>query len=151
MPEVPTFVRAEMYPSGFMIRSCQEGSIVVALDHMDLEVCVFPFLSHSFHFLDFNLYLQPWRVSDQIRPLYDSSASLAMRSTVEVGLLLLLLNFCLIGSLALLYFSVLEISKASSRRVRQWKLSPKLCLESYWGKNCYVSYNNLKKQQKCPF
>lgn len=35
------FVRAEMLPSGYLIRPCDGGgSIVHIVDHLDLEVCL---------------------------------------------------------------------------------------------------------------
>lgn len=62
MPQVPHFVRAEMMPSGYLIRPCEGGgSIVHIVDHMDLE---------------------PWSVPEVIRPLYESSALLAQRTTM---------------------------------------------------------------------
>lgn len=40
MPQAPHFVRAEMLPSGYLIRPCEGGgSIIHIVDHMDLEVC----------------------------------------------------------------------------------------------------------------
>lgn len=42
MPSVQQFVRAEMLPSGYLIRPCEGGgSIIHIVDHMDLEVCKF--------------------------------------------------------------------------------------------------------------
>lgn len=39
MPPAPHFVRAEMLPSGYLIRPCEGGgSIIHIVDHMDLEV-----------------------------------------------------------------------------------------------------------------
>ena len=39
------FVRAEMLPSGFLIRPCDGGSSIVHIvDHLDLEVPIFPSL-----------------------------------------------------------------------------------------------------------
>lgn len=39
MPPVQNFVRAEMLPSGYLIRPCEGGgSIIHIVDHMDLEV-----------------------------------------------------------------------------------------------------------------
>lgn len=39
MPQAPHFVRAEMLPSGYLIRPCEGGgSIIHIVDHMDLEV-----------------------------------------------------------------------------------------------------------------
>lgn len=41
MPPVQHFVRAEMLPSGYLIRPCEGGgSIIHIVDHMDLEVSV---------------------------------------------------------------------------------------------------------------
>lgn len=63
MPAVPSFVRAEMLPSGYLIRPCDDGGcVIIAVDHMDLE---------------------PWSVPEVLRPLYESSAALAQRVTVE--------------------------------------------------------------------
>ena len=42
MPPVQNFVRAEMLPSGYLIRPCEGGgSIIHIVDHMNLEVIVF--------------------------------------------------------------------------------------------------------------
>lgn len=39
MPPVQHFVRAEMLPSGFLIRPCEGGgSVIHIVNHMDLEV-----------------------------------------------------------------------------------------------------------------
>lgn len=39
MPPVQNFVRAEMLPSGYLIRPCEGGgSIIHIVDHVDLEV-----------------------------------------------------------------------------------------------------------------
>lgn len=39
MPPVPNFVRAEILPSGYLIRPCEGGgSIIHIVDHMNLEV-----------------------------------------------------------------------------------------------------------------
>lgn len=39
MPPVQNFVRAEMLPSGYLIRPCDGGgSIIHIVDHMNLEV-----------------------------------------------------------------------------------------------------------------
>ncbi|KAL6957992.1 Homeobox-leucine zipper protein ATHB-8 [Sarracenia purpurea var. burkii] len=62
MPPVQHFVRAEMLPSGYLIRPCEGGgSIVHIVDHMDLE---------------------PWSVPEVLRPLYESSTLLAQRTTM---------------------------------------------------------------------
>ncbi|KAL2237038.1 homeobox-leucine zipper protein ATHB-15 [Sesamum indicum] len=62
MPPVQHFVRAEMLPSGYLIRPCEGGgSIIHIVDHMDLE---------------------PWSVPEVLRPLYESSTLLAQRTTL---------------------------------------------------------------------
>ncbi|XP_039143110.1 homeobox-leucine zipper protein ATHB-15-like [Dioscorea cayenensis subsp. rotundata] len=62
MPVVPPFVRAEMLPSGYLIRPCDGGgSVIHIVDHVDLE---------------------PWSVPEVIRPLYESSAMLAQKTTM---------------------------------------------------------------------
>lgn len=49
------FVRAEMLPSGFLIRPCDEGSSIVHIvDHLDLEVCI---ILHDFCFLVVDVWL----------------------------------------------------------------------------------------------
>ncbi|KAG6649313.1 homeobox-leucine zipper protein ATHB-15-like [Carya illinoinensis] len=61
MPSVQQFVRAEMLPSGYLIRPCEGGgSIIHIVDHMDLE---------------------PWSVPEVLRPLYESSTLLAQKTT----------------------------------------------------------------------
>ncbi|KAJ8751230.1 hypothetical protein K2173_016411 [Erythroxylum novogranatense] len=62
MPPTQHFVRAEMLPSGFLIRPCEGGgSIIHIVDHMDLE---------------------PWSVPEVLRPLYESSTLLAQKTTL---------------------------------------------------------------------
>ncbi|MQM02473.1 hypothetical protein Taro_035237 [Colocasia esculenta] len=62
MPPVQHFVRAQMLPSGYLIRPCEGGgSVIHIVDHLDLE---------------------PWSVPEIIRPLYESSAMLAQRTTM---------------------------------------------------------------------
>lgn len=62
MPPVPHFVRAEMLPSGYLIRPCEGGgSIIHIVDHVDLE---------------------PLSVPEVLRPLYESSTLLAQRTTL---------------------------------------------------------------------
>lgn len=62
MPPVQHFVRAEMLPSGYLIRPCEGGgSIIHIVDHMDLE---------------------PWSVPEVLRPLYESSTLLSQRTTL---------------------------------------------------------------------
>jgi hypothetical protein len=39
MPPVQSFVRAEMFPSGYLIRQCDGGGCIIHIvDHLDLEV-----------------------------------------------------------------------------------------------------------------
>ncbi|CAM6082432.1 unnamed protein product [Calypogeia fissa] len=62
MPPVQFFVRAEMMPSGYLIRPCEGGGCVIHIvDHMDLE---------------------SWSVPEVLRPLYESSAILAQKMTI---------------------------------------------------------------------
>ncbi|KAL0341981.1 UNVERIFIED_CONTAM: Homeobox-leucine zipper protein ATHB-15 [Sesamum calycinum] len=62
MPPVQNFVRAEMLPSGYLIRPCDGGgSIIHIVDHMNLEA---------------------WSVPEVLRPLYESSTVLAQRITM---------------------------------------------------------------------
>nr|XP_016488110.1 PREDICTED: homeobox-leucine zipper protein ATHB-15-like [Nicotiana tabacum] len=62
MPPVQNFVRAELLPSGYLIRPCEGGgSIIHIVDHMDLE---------------------PWSVPEVLRPLYESSTVLSQRTTM---------------------------------------------------------------------
>ncbi|XP_019417530.1 PREDICTED: homeobox-leucine zipper protein ATHB-8-like isoform X1 [Lupinus angustifolius] len=62
MPPVQHFVRADMMPSGYLIRPCEGGgSIIHIVDHMVLE---------------------PWSVPEVLRPLYESSMLLAQRTTM---------------------------------------------------------------------
>nr|XP_010920424.1 homeobox-leucine zipper protein HOX9 isoform X4 [Elaeis guineensis] len=56
------FVRAEMLPSGYLIRPCDGGgSIVHIVDHLDLEA---------------------WSVPEVLRPLYESSRIVAQKMTI---------------------------------------------------------------------
>ncbi|KAK7369215.1 hypothetical protein VNO80_11250 [Phaseolus coccineus] len=60
-PPALNFVRAEVLPSGYLIRSCEGGgSIIHIVDHMDLDV---------------------WSVPEVLRPLYESSKLLAQKLT----------------------------------------------------------------------
>ncbi|XP_068641435.1 homeobox-leucine zipper protein ATHB-15-like [Aristolochia californica] len=62
MPPTQHFVRAEVLPSGYLIRPCEGGgSIIHIVDHMDLE---------------------PWSVPEVLRPLYESSTVLAQKTTM---------------------------------------------------------------------
>ncbi|CAK9141150.1 unnamed protein product [Ilex paraguariensis] len=61
-PPVTCFVRAEMLPSGYLIRPCEGGgSIIHIVDHMDLDA---------------------WSVPEVLRPLYESSKILAQKMTM---------------------------------------------------------------------
>ncbi|XP_038894236.1 homeobox-leucine zipper protein REVOLUTA-like isoform X2 [Benincasa hispida] len=56
------FVRAEMLPSGYLIRPCEGGgSIIHIVDHLNLE---------------------PWGVPEVVRPLYESSKAVAQKMTI---------------------------------------------------------------------
>ncbi|XP_004293989.1 PREDICTED: homeobox-leucine zipper protein ATHB-14 [Fragaria vesca subsp. vesca] len=58
----PSFVRAEMLPSGFLIRPCEGGgSIIHIVDHVDLDA---------------------WSVPEVLRSLYESSKIIAQKMTV---------------------------------------------------------------------
>ncbi|KAK9060501.1 hypothetical protein SSX86_021205 [Deinandra increscens subsp. villosa] len=62
IPAVPNFVRAEMLPSGYLIRPCEGGgSIIHIVDHMNLEA---------------------WSVPEVLRPLYESSTVIAQKTTM---------------------------------------------------------------------
>ncbi|KAL7099917.1 hypothetical protein ACP275_09G116800 [Erythranthe tilingii] len=62
MPAVPNFVRAEMLPSGYLIRPCDGGgSIIHIVDHLNFEA---------------------WSVPEVLRPLYESSTMLAQKITM---------------------------------------------------------------------
>ncbi|KAI3775087.1 hypothetical protein L1987_49655 [Smallanthus sonchifolius] len=62
IPSVPNFVRAEMLPSGYLIRPCEGGgSIIHIVDHMNLEA---------------------WSVPEVLCPLYDSPTVLAQKTTM---------------------------------------------------------------------
>ncbi|KAG8388359.1 hypothetical protein BUALT_Bualt02G0117600 [Buddleja alternifolia] len=64
MPPVQNFVRAEMLPSGYLIRPCDGGgSIIHIVDHMNLEV-------------------KALSVPEVLRPLYESSTMLAQKTTM---------------------------------------------------------------------
>ncbi|OIV91820.1 hypothetical protein TanjilG_14399 [Lupinus angustifolius] len=61
-PPSSNFVRAEMLPSGYLIRPCDGGgSIIHIVDHVDLDV---------------------WSVPEVLRPLYGSSKILAQKLTI---------------------------------------------------------------------
>ncbi|CAA0822380.1 Homeobox-leucine zipper protein ATHB-15 [Striga hermonthica] len=62
MPPVQNFVRAEILPSGYLIRPCDGGgSIIHIVDHMNLEA---------------------WSVPEVLRPLYESSTMFALKATM---------------------------------------------------------------------
>ncbi|OIT30693.1 PREDICTED: homeobox-leucine zipper protein ATHB-14-like isoform X2 [Nicotiana attenuata] len=61
-PPATSFVRAEMLPSGYLIRPCEGGgSMIHIVDHIDLDA---------------------WSVPEVLRPLYESSKILAQKTTV---------------------------------------------------------------------
>ncbi|RWR88746.1 homeobox-leucine zipper protein HOX32-like protein [Cinnamomum micranthum f. kanehirae] len=61
-PPAPNFVRAEMLPSGYLIRPCEGGgSIIHIVDHVDLDA---------------------WSVPEVLRPLYESSKIVAQKMTM---------------------------------------------------------------------
>ncbi|KAJ4982380.1 hypothetical protein NE237_033217 [Protea cynaroides] len=61
-PSSPNFVRAEMLPSGYLIRPYEGGgSIIHIVDHVDLDA---------------------WSVPEVLRPLYESSKILAQKTTI---------------------------------------------------------------------
>uniref|UniRef100_A0A7N0TCY1 START domain-containing protein n=1 Tax=Kalanchoe fedtschenkoi TaxID=63787 RepID=A0A7N0TCY1_KALFE len=58
-PSSPNFIRAEVFPSGFLIRPCEGGgSIIHIVDHLDLDPCSAP---------------------EILRPLYESSEIIAQK------------------------------------------------------------------------
>ncbi|XP_076929386.1 homeobox-leucine zipper protein ATHB-15-like [Bidens hawaiensis] len=62
IPPVANFVRAEMLPSGYLIKPCEGGgSVIYIVDHMDLEA---------------------YSVPEVLRPLYESSTVLAQKTTI---------------------------------------------------------------------
>ncbi|XP_024390752.1 homeobox-leucine zipper protein HOX32 isoform X2 [Physcomitrium patens] len=62
MPPVQSFVRGEMYPSGYLIRPCDGGGCIIhVVDHYNNE---------------------PWSVPEVLRPLYESPAVLSQKSTL---------------------------------------------------------------------
>jgi|APAra0007618407_1042631.scaffolds.fasta_scaffold04542_4 hypothetical protein len=92
-PPSSNFVRAEMKPSGFLIRPCDGGgSILHIVDHVDLDVSD---NSNRFITLQFSLYnmimtlffrfCKAWSVPEVMRPLYESSKILAQKMTVAVS------------------------------------------------------------------
>ncbi|KAL6894601.1 hypothetical protein ACP4OV_008699 [Aristida adscensionis] len=61
-PNTPTFVRAEVLPSGYLIRPCEGGgSMIHIVDHVDLDA---------------------WSVPEVLRPLYESPKILAQKMTI---------------------------------------------------------------------
>ncbi|XP_008794452.2 homeobox-leucine zipper protein HOX32 [Phoenix dactylifera] len=61
-PPAPNFVRAEMLPSGYLIRPCEGGgSMIHIVDHIDLDA---------------------WSVPEVLRPLYESPKILAQKMTI---------------------------------------------------------------------
>ncbi|WCJ24310.1 Homeobox-leucine zipper protein HOX32 [Euphorbia peplus] len=61
-PHASNFVRAEVHPSGYLIRPCEGGSSIIHIvDHVDLDA---------------------WSVPEVLRPLYESSKILAQKMTM---------------------------------------------------------------------
>ncbi|XP_062204308.1 homeobox-leucine zipper protein HOX33 isoform X2 [Phragmites australis] len=61
-PNTPNFIRAEVLPSGYLIRPCEGGgSMIYIVDHVDLDA---------------------WSVPEVLRPLYESPKILAQKMTV---------------------------------------------------------------------
>ncbi|XP_065846929.1 homeobox-leucine zipper protein ATHB-14-like [Euphorbia lathyris] len=61
-PHASSFVRAEVHPSGYLIRPCEGGSSIIHIvDHVDLDA---------------------WSVPEVLRPLYESSKILAQKTTM---------------------------------------------------------------------
>ncbi|CAH9107282.1 unnamed protein product [Cuscuta europaea] len=61
-PPTTSFVRAEMLPSGYLIRPCEGGSSMIHIvDHVDLDV---------------------WSIPEVLRPLYESSKILVQKMTM---------------------------------------------------------------------
>ncbi|KAK1550389.1 hypothetical protein Q3G72_018285 [Acer saccharum] len=63
MPQAPHFVRAEMLPSGYLIRPCEGGGSII-------------------HIVDHIVDLEPWSIPEVLRPLYESSTILAQKTTM---------------------------------------------------------------------
>nr|ANH56717.1 class III homeodomain-leucine zipper protein [Spirogyra pratensis] len=62
MPAVPNFVRADMLPSGYLIKPIEgKGSFIVAIDHLDLQSSGVP---------------------EVLKPMYESSSLLAKSMTI---------------------------------------------------------------------
>ncbi|KAG6497968.1 hypothetical protein ZIOFF_045874 [Zingiber officinale] len=65
MPPMEHFVRAEMLPSGYLIRPCDDGdSMIYIIDHFDFQSSSMP---------------------EVIRPLYESSTRLAQNTTITIS------------------------------------------------------------------
>ncbi|KAM0843881.1 hypothetical protein ACQ4PT_057425 [Festuca glaucescens] len=61
-PTTPNFIRAEVLPSGYLIRPCEGGgSMIHIVDHVDLDA---------------------WSVPEVLRPLYESPKILAQKMTI---------------------------------------------------------------------
>ncbi|KAL5224540.1 hypothetical protein ABZP36_011179 [Zizania latifolia] len=61
-PNAPNFIRAEVLPSGYLIRPCEGGgSMIYIVDHVDLDA---------------------WSVPEVLRPLYESPKILAHKMTI---------------------------------------------------------------------
>lgn len=78
-----------MFPSGYLIRPCEGGGCIIhVVDHYDNEVIDQSFTDcyreGSICVLISVNQLQPWSVPDVLRPLYESPAVLAQKSTIAV-------------------------------------------------------------------
>ncbi|KMZ65808.1 Homeobox-leucine zipper protein HOX32 [Zostera marina] len=60
-PPASNFVRAEMLPSGFLVRPCEGGSMIHIVDHVDLDAS---------------------NVPEVLRPLYESPRIIAQKMTI---------------------------------------------------------------------
>lgn len=93
-PPSTCFVRAEVLPSGCLIRPCEGGgSIVHIVDHIDLDVSVSTYSIMMSLFFHFSVQLlgtkllhavQAWSVPEVLRPLYESSKIIAQKMTMAV-------------------------------------------------------------------
>lgn len=90
------FAKAEMLPSGYLIRPCDGGcSIIHIVDHINFEVrkIIAKIIIPLYTFLNIQLkelilihwFLQGWSVPDVLRPLYESSKVVAQRMTIAVS------------------------------------------------------------------
>lgn len=126
MPLVQHFVRAEMLPSGYLIRPCDGGgSIIHIVDHMDLEVTSLTF--KNFYASNqclgnfnqtvwiFVLLIQACSVPEVLRPLYESPKVLAQKTTMAVSELKLIILLLLRSDLWNYCSSIMYIQFVSRR------------------------------------